>query len=165
MTTTQKSGTLASAAEESKFTPYTVLSFIDNQAGGVDSSFKPKSVQRHSDGEIFTIGDRVTNGTAMAGIIKRFDLLDGTIYVLTSWSGVGMGLEDIKKLPTLPTKHQYGDHVCINLEGYLEVKSATVIKIHYTNVKEQYDISVYIGKSKYVRLYNIDKDILDKYVS
>lgn len=53
---------------------------------------------RHSDNEVFTIGDFVTNGTKMRGKILSFSFLNDQVFVETDWSKVGMNLDSIVKI-------------------------------------------------------------------
>ncbi len=72
-----------------------------------------------SDGKSFKVGDLVSNGTQMRGRIKGFEVFlneeNGllTVFVNHTWSGVGMGLEDIHHIQELPCKYQFGDPVLL----------------------------------------------------
>lgn len=58
---------------------FTILSFFPRPSGSKSEtpSFRPYSIKRLSDDEIFTVGDCVTNGTKMIGDITGFELLEG----------------------------------------------------------------------------------------
>lgn len=71
-----------------------------------NDKFQPHSVERLTeDGTkydaTFTCGDYVTNGTKMRGHIERFELSSdlSSLFVFTDWSGVGMDLDSISKVP------------------------------------------------------------------
>lgn len=72
-----------------------------------NDKFQPHSVERLTeDGTkydtTFTCGDYVTNGTKMRGSIERFELSPdlSSLFVFTDWSGVGMDLDSISRVPT-----------------------------------------------------------------
>lgn len=143
---------------------FTVISFLPRPSGSSVNTpdFKPHSVKRHVDGEIFTIGDRVTNGTDMVGAIREFGFLNDSLFVTTSWSGVGMNLDSLVKVPVLPSRFQTGDTVSIKFKK-LSVPLAYVIKVHFTHKKVQYDLEINLSGKASTRLYNVDENIVEPY--
>lgn len=128
----------------------------------------PHSVKRKVDGEVFTIGDRVSNGTPMCGRIMRFDAGKAVnnpqgedITVFTDYSGVGMNMASLSKVPVLPSRFQQGDAVCIKFSS-LSISRAVVIQVHFTHNKIRYDLEVWIGAGTSTRVYNIDEAIIEK---
>jgi hypothetical protein len=105
------------SAQEASFS---VISFKNNLSGTKADGVQPYSVKRTSDGEIFSIGDMVTNGVRyhdkrMQGNIKGFNILDGNLFVEHTWSGVGTYLENLIKVIELPSEHQIDDKVWYTL--------------------------------------------------
>lgn len=90
--------TPATVQQEINYEAFSVVSFQDNKSGTKDASLRPLSVKREWDEEIFSIGDRVTNGTKMVGDITGFEFLEGKIFVNHTWSGVGMNLGSLQKV-------------------------------------------------------------------
>lgn len=132
----------------------------------------PRKVKRFKDQEVFTIGDHVTNGTKMKGIITGFELYKGqdsrdlTMYVSHTWSNVGMGLEDIYKTEKLPSRFQIGEEVSIKQEEFY-VKRAEIIKVHFANNSVQYDLEIkiknFLGQGLVTtRIYNVNELLVGK---
>lgn len=140
---------------------FSIVSFQDNPSGSKEgTSIKPHSVKRVSDGEIFTIGDMVTNGLwyegrRMQGAITGFNLLEGQMFVSHTWSGIGMNLESLHKLIGLPSAHQIDDKVYLNLWGK-EPIYAQVHAVHFYAGKVKYDLEVFGGNGENTRIYNVD---------
>lgn len=137
---------------------FQILEFCPRSSGSStkEPDFNPKAIKRLSDGEVFNLGDRVTNGTQMVGEILEFGLLDGDIFVETTWSGVGMNLESLKKVPVLPCEHQVGDPV------YLLNASGRILNVHFhgSNLNVTYDVECSFQANNPYRLYNIHPDLL-----
>lgn len=134
--------------------PFSILSFLPNKQGTTDSGFRPHSIMRTSDKEIFAIGHTVTNGTQMRGEILRFELLEDSVFVITTWSGIGMDLDSLTKIILLPSQHQIGDNVWLNLWSSNIVSE--VIAVHFYSGKVKYDLKVFGGNGEETRIYNID---------
>lgn len=120
----------------------------------------PSVVQRISDNTIFKLGDRVTNGSPIKGKIILFSVLGEDMYVTTTWSGIGMALNEIYFIQILPSHHQLGDKVTVSYGDGVKIYGAWVIKIHFTESKVSYDVEFPIvvdgrGYST-TRMYNID---------
>lgn len=140
---------------------FTILTLLARPSGSkADSpSFQPHSIRRESDSEVFTIGDRVTNGTQMTGKITGFEFLEGYVYVNHTWSGVGMDLDSLSKVNELPSKHQIGDKVTLAInQAPNRVCSLIVyvINVHFFENKVKYDLEVPLQKGDTTRFYNID---------
>ena len=141
---------------------FKILALLDNPNGSKSDALRPYSVQR-SDGEIFTIGDRVTNGTQMTGNITEFGLLNGQIFVTTTWSGVGMNLDSLSKVIKLPSRYQAGDLCKVSYFGQAVFPHCWIHKVHFSNAKVFYDLNVMMsigGKSQSFRLYNVESDFI-----
>lgn len=131
-------------------------------------SFEPRMVERASDSMIFAIGDRVTNGTKMKGLIKSFEFdesLDGDIFVLTDWSDVGMNLESLshvkeeKKLASsniLPSQFQPGSFCGVRFGDNAPIFGGQIVKVSFTLGKVLYDVEIGVGKDQVTRLHSID---------
>lgn len=72
----------------------------------------------------------------------------------------------------LPSRFQVGDHVRCNWFGELIIKNAEVLKVHFSEMKVMYDLSVKIafeneGKPDvtYTRLYNVDSGLLEPWLN
>lgn len=149
---------------------FTILTVYDNPNGSpADAPIKIHSVKRNEDGQIFTVGDRVTNGTEMIGDITSFQLLEGHLYVNHTWSGVGMGLDDLTKIQKLPSRYQEEDAVSVRLKA-IQIHYAKVSKVHFNGKKITYDLAIPIGAStnnseelKWKRIHNIDEDIIEDF--
>ena len=134
---------------------FSIISFIDNPSGSkAEKGILPYSVSRTYDGEIFTIGDFVTNGTQMKGNIKGFSILGGTMFVDHTWSEVGMNLDSLTKIIVLPSKFQVGDNVFIRFD--VAQIMGQVIAVHFYLSKVKYDLTVYLPNGEETRVYNID---------
>lgn len=127
----------------------------------VCSSFEPEKIERMQDGELFSIGDIVTNGqdSPMVGAIQRFQIDNDDIYVYTSYSGVGMNMSSISKVVRLPCKYQMGEKVSVSEGVNVSIKTAVVIAVHFYKSKVKYDIDVWMDKFS-TRFYNVDEFIL-----
>jgi len=133
----------------------------------VGKSSTPQTIQRNRDEEKFSLGDYVTNGTKMKGVIERFDysFQNDEVYVYTDWSGVGMNLNSISHAIKLPSAHQIGNPVWLLFGEEGTLKNCEIIKVHFAESKVLYDVEV---KGKYyqsdshpagewaTRLYNVD---------
>lgn len=104
------------------------------------------TVLRKSDGEVFTINDVVTNGTPMKGKITGFNITVSEIkgevnmWVTHTWSGVGMALQNLKKLMALPSLHQFGDPVLVYFvpdAELVKLGEMEVVPDHYTTEVEK----------------------------
>lgn len=121
---------------------------------------KIHSVKRFSDGQTFTIGDYVTNGTKMQGKIEEFELFSRndsgelTMYVTTDWSKVGMGLDDIQKTSPLPSQHQIGHYINFQIEQ-MKVR-AEILSVHFYEGKVKYDLELKLKDKSATRIYNVD---------
>jgi hypothetical protein len=145
---------------------FKVLSFQKNPSGGTDDSFKPYSIQRLSDGMEFTIGERVENDMGMMGKILDWTLLETDVFATTTWSSVGMWIDELKKMVELPTKYQRGDRVKINYKQF-NVPLGYIRKVHLDGSSVQYDIEVLVhaeGKNRTVRIYNVEESLLEEFV-
>ena len=157
----------------------TILSFLPRPSGSPASEkgFQPHSIQRTSDFEVFTIGDLVTNQMGMRGNIVCFDLLDGRVFIKTTWSGVGYSIEAAIKVQLLPSKHQVYDQVYLEMaqadyilngtgKGSMisfKVK-ANVLAVHFLNKKEKYDLEIEFSKEPgdKTRIYAVDSKFVTK---
>ena len=120
-------------------------------------------LRRRSDGIVFTVGDRVTNGTKMVGYIKAFHTEGGETYVSHTWSGVDMSLNSIVKVDKLPCDHQQGDRVTIEQKA-MNIPCAIVKKVHFDQVGHvSYDLEIQMQAGVWTRIYNIDGDFVDHY--
>jgi hypothetical protein len=143
---------------------FSIISFIDNPSGSkAEKGILPYSVSRTYDGEIFTIGDLVTNGTKMKGQITGFSILGSTMFVDHTWSEVGMNLDSLSKIKELPSKHQVNDRVLfsINQKGndvdyIVSSLEAEVKAVHFYTGKVKYDLEIPIAGETPTRIYNID---------
>lgn len=140
----------------------------------VGNSTEPKSVKRISDNKVFSLGDKVTNGTKMKGKIEKFEFSFKTseVFIYTDWSGIGMSLESIYKPEDLPSRFQLSDKVTIDFGTCGKIENCIIIKVHFTNSKVLYDVEFYgktIGEINInqgkpenftTRLYNIDSDFV-----
>lgn len=148
---------------------FTIVSFLPRKQGtNVNTpSFQPHTVKRDHDGEIFSIGDFVTNGTKMKGVITGFEMLEDYVYVNHTWSGVGMNLGSLKKIIELPSEHQVDDEVIFSIkiqrEGTInEVNHffydavSKVIAVHFYKNKVKYDLEIPLGDEPPTRIYNIN---------
>ncbi len=141
---------------------FTILSFCENKSGTTDSSFKPYAIRRDWDGEVFTINDEVTNGTQMRGNITGFTFLEGKVYVDHTWSGIGMNLGSLVKVPVLPSAYQVDQVVKLKLQKNGEPINATVRGVHFYRGKVKYDLGLWLGDGSIddpeteTRVYNVD---------
>jgi len=127
-----------------------------------EATGKPFSVKRKQDGVLFYIQDRVSNGTAMCGFITGFNFLEGKTFVEHTYSGVGMNLDSLVKVPTLPSRFQIGDSVAIKFKE-LSIPRAAVTKVHFNNNKVLYDLQVWFGggTGASTRIHNVDSAIVE----
>jgi hypothetical protein len=141
---------------------FTILSFCENRSGTKDASFKPYAIQRDWDGEVFTINDEITNGTQMRGNIIGFEFLENKVFVNHTWSGIGMNLGSIVKIPVLPSTFQIDQVVEVAFKKGSEPINATVRGIHFYRGKVKYDLGLWLGDGSVddpeteTRIYNID---------
>ncbi len=126
----------------------------------VGNSTAPKSILRLHDGEVFSLGDYVTNGTQMKGNIEKFDFSfrGNDVFVYTDWSGIGMNLDSLIHTQPLPCKFQIGKTVLLNVGEQL--LKATVLVVHFSTSKIKYDLEVKIKEMGLNRFYNIDESLL-----
>lgn len=145
---------------------FEILSFRPNKSGGTETAFRPYSVKRLHDGEIFTLGDLVTNGTQMVGKITGFKLLEDKVYVSHTWSGIGMGLDSLKKhkIKELPSDIQLNQVV---IASFLKGRGlCTVRGIHFFPDRIKYDLGVWLGDGsvddpeRETRIYNVDQEFI-----
>lgn len=82
------------------------------------------------------------------------------MFVVTDWSEVGMGLDDIYKLLNLPSQFQFRQVVVLNLNG--KAHPATVMAVHFYERKVKYDLDVWLDTvpESSTRMYNIDSVLL-----
>lgn len=136
-------------------------------------STEPYSIRRTSDGEVFSVGDYVTNGTKMKGYIEKFEysFKSDDIFVYTDWSGVGMNLGSLQLANRLPSGHQIGDKVVLSFGSEGSLNNCTVNKVHFSAGKVMYDVEVhgrYEQTSEHpagiwtTRLYNVDSVFVTK---
>lgn len=141
---------------------FTILSYHENKSGTTDTNFKPYSIKREWDGEIFTINDEVSNGTQMRGGITGFEFLEGKVYVKHTWSGVGMNLGSLVKISVLPSAFQIDQVVSVQFKKGTYALSATVRGVHFYRGKVKYDLGLWLGDGSVddpeteTRIYNID---------
>lgn len=150
----------------------------------VENKFVPKVVRRNSDSELFRLGDHVTNGTKMNGLIEKFDMCEGNLYVYTDWSGIGMGFEDIKRVESpgllsegqvvnfeLPTTVKFGNVIYANEEAVdkaitgtptVVLISATVRGVHLYKGAVKYDLDIWLHGNSSTRIYNVDSNFVKK---
>jgi len=65
-------------------------------------------------------------------------------------------------LRLLPSRFQIGDSVELEFYGNGRIKNCKVIKVHFTESKVLYDVSVnHPAEDNYTRLYNIDSVFID----
>lgn len=130
-----------------------------------------EQIKRLRDGEIFSVGDYVTNGTKMKGNITGFEVSmredDGKLicFVTHTWSGVGMGLEDLQKLEEklkLPSAHQIDDEVWLNFWSKKII--VKINAVHFYPSKVKYDVEAFGDNGETTRLYNVDAAVLTKYL-
>lgn len=144
---------------------FQIVSFLDDK-------FTPHSIKRLSDGEIFTIGDFVTNGTPMKGIIEMFsfDRNINEVFVHTDWSGIGMNLCSLKKEIELPSAYFIDQVVKVRIEtaeGAIATATGTVKAVHFyggakKSITEKYDIDLWYenGNTSH-RIYNVPLTLLN----
>lgn len=146
---------------------FQILTYSANHFGEIVENFpfpvKPHSVKRLSDGEVFTLGDRVSNDL-MKGKITEFRITNGTMFVITTWSGIGMDIDSVHKLNTLPSKYQEGDKVRLDYHGTC-FDYGWINKVHFghNNKVTGYDVEILVqvnGKSHNFRMYNVDSDFV-----
>jgi hypothetical protein len=77
-----------------------------------------------------------------------------------------------KQKTQLPSNHQLGQLVSVNLYDAGFIREAKVIKVHFTEAKILYDLEICTGKSPvgeehniYTRLYNIDSVYVKDFVN
>jgi hypothetical protein len=139
-----------------------IISFIPRPDGSkADApSFQPHSIRRIRDGEVFTIGDNFVledgGKNNPTGVITGFGMLNDTIFISHTWSGVGFGWEGITKIVELPSQHQVGEAVKLSLAKDKEDFNATVIAVHFYKGKVKYDLEIPIYGKQPTRIYNID---------
>lgn len=148
---------------------FEILSFRQNKSGGTETSFKPYSIRRLSDGEIFTLGDLVTNGTKMVGKITEFSFLEDSVYVDHTYSGVGMNLDSLIKytVKELPSEIQLNQVV---KASFLKGKGLCTIRgVHFFPDKIKYDLGIWLGDGsvddpeRETRVYNVDSEFISAF--
>jgi hypothetical protein len=157
---------------------FTILSFLPRLSGqtkATDPSFLPNSIRRERDGEVFTIGDAFTypgldrgDKPDPSGTITGFSLLEGTIFIEHTWSGVGFALDAICKQIKLPSAFQPSDQICFSFlqrstysdEGdkklYEYATRGRVTAVHFFPGKVKYDLEIPIDNESPTRIHNID---------
>lgn len=153
---------------------FTILTVFDNPSGTTDTTIKPHSVQRNRDGEIFTVGDKVTNSTEMVGNITGFSLLNGKMHVEHTWSGIGMNLDSLIRVKTL----FYRQVAKLQFTPEMPPIYVTVRGIHHYGLRTKYDLDLWLGDGthdedgyedpdtgvkmlqKKTRIYNVDADFV-----
>lgn len=156
---------------------FTIISLLPRPSGSKanEPSFQPNSIRRESDGEIFTIGDLITNENGMKGNIVSFDYLEDTVFVKTTWSNVGYSLDMAIKVILLPSQFQIHDQVVfkISQEDFIlngkglgtkivsHIK-ANVVNVHFMGSKIKYDLDIELSTrpSLKTRIYNVDSSCL-----
>lgn len=142
---------------------FSVISFQDKPSGTkVESGVKLHSVKRTVDGEVFTIGDLVTNELKMKGTITGFNILEGELFVSHTWSGVGMNLNSLSKIIELPSQHQIGNEVWLTL--WSSPIASEIHAVHFYEGKVKYDLIVFGGNGDQTRLYNVDSVFVVKQI-
>jgi hypothetical protein len=124
----------------------------------------PTCIARFSDHSYWRVGDYVTNGTQMKGTIKAFNFSVNedngavTCFVDHTWSGIGMGLEDLVKMDqSLPSMFQVKQVVDFILNDTRH--KTTINAVHFTESKVRYDLDIWIAKeggNSSTRIYNVD---------
>lgn len=139
---------------------FAILSFQDRKSGSKSQlGVEPHSVKRVRDGEVFSIGDVITNGMSYKerqtqGTITGFTILEGEIFVDHTWSGVGFNLESLSKVIKLPSKYQIDDMVSYELgKGGIPGR---VTAVHFFPNKVKYDMDLHIVDGDTTRVYNVD---------
>jgi hypothetical protein len=144
---------------------FSIVSFLPRESGvkADTPSFQPYAIKREHDGEVFTIGDLITNGTHIKGKITSFEMLNDKVFVNHTWSGVGVNLGSIRKVIELPSRHQVGDKVkfSINQKGsdvdyVVHSFDAEIKAVHFYTPKVKYDIEIPIEGESPTRIYNVD---------
>lgn len=143
---------------------FTILSFCENKSGTRDAAFKPYAIRREWDGEVFAINDEVTNGTQMKGNITGFEFLENKVFVSHTWSGIGMNLGSLSKVPILPSAYQVDQVVKVKFKKEGESISATVRGVHFFRGKVKYDLGLWLddggvsesSSNDQTRIYNVD---------
>ncbi len=141
---------------------FTIVAFLPRKSGTEKSvpSFQPQAVKRTSDGEVFAIGDTVSNGTKMRGKIISFEMLEGEVYAKHTWSNVGMNLRDLTNIAKLPAQFQIGDKVNVSFKQTYGLEpwecDAEIKAVHFFSNKVKYDLEIPIEGDSPTRIYNID---------
>ena len=141
---------------------FSIESFLPQNSGCrvSEPSFQPYSIKRLHDGEVFALGDTVTNGTQMVGTITGFEMLENKVYVNHTWSGIGMNLGSLKKVIQLPSQHEIGDEVLLSINQSFGDNpypfTAKVLAVHFYANKVKYDLEIPIADENPTRIYNID---------
>ena len=141
---------------------FTIEAFLPRKSGTHESvpSFQPQAVKRLHDGEVFAIGDTVTNGTKMRGMITGFELLEGKVFVKHTWSGIGMNLGSLTNIAKLPAQFQIGDKVSVSFKQSYGAEpwecNAEVKAVHFFPNKVKYDLEIPLENEPPTRIYNID---------
>lgn len=153
---------LVHADGSTEFFPFEILAWLSKPEGSHvnDPDFRPYSIKRVVDGEVFTLADRVTNGTPLCGKILEFTMGQNMIFVRTDYSNVGINLDSCIKVPTLPCAHQMGDVVACKFVA-LNIPRAVVRQVHFIAGKVKYDLEIWL-KGTSTRVYNVDEAILEK---
>lgn len=129
------------------------------------------SFRRNHDKKEFKLGDVVTNGTQMKGKILSIDMRaresteEITLFVITSWSGIGMNYESIRHTAMLPSKFEVG-HEVQTMSGFskdLLIRKAEVLKVHFGVNNISYDLEVKLEPNGTVRVYNVTEELLEKF--
>lgn len=143
---------------------FSIVSFLPRKDGAHsgDSSFQPHSIKRESDGEIFTIGDFVSNGTQMKGNITGFEMLNDNVFIQHTWSGVGMNLGSLSKVEPPSSPLNVNQIVYLKFRKNDESFTATIRGVHLYKDKVKYDLGLWLGDGSVdnpeieTRVYNVD---------
>lgn len=150
-----------------KVDPTTIQSTKDFEIIGRNEKHLPSSVRRYRDNTVWSIRDFVTNGTKMRGYITGFEFFISeddsslTCYITHTWSGVGMGLEDLQIANDLPAEYQINQVAKFVLNK--TEHTCTVRNVHFlTSGKVTYDVDVWLGDdgNSSTRLYNVDSQLV-----
>ena len=141
---------------------FEILAFITNSNGTTDSSFKPKTIKRLSDNEVFTVGDIVIQQQLeIVTEITGFSFLEDKVFIEHTYSKVGLSMEEIKK-------HEQGNFVffkfinlqIVKLKFMEEEITATINGIHFFKSCIKYDLKLWLKNGEETRIYNVEEKFL-----
>jgi len=141
---------------------FEILEFVANSNGTTDSSFKPKTIKRLSDNEVFTIDDAVIQeNLEIVGFITGFSLLEDNVYVEHTYSKVGLNLESIKKHKDINFIHFKFDNLQVVKVKFMEEEiTATIQGIHFYKNNVKYDLKLWLKNGEETRIYNVEEKFL-----